>query len=186
MVNPMVPKRCLLLITCVVLALSGSLAFAVEPGQGPLAEETEWQPGIDLGKLAQKQDCVPTTEAAGSESPLFEPAFASASREKPEDYTAVCTAICTEGPNKTCWGTSCNATDQSCPGTRGQCWGSSTGTRRCDECETSCSATADCSGAGGGTVSCTGTTTCFKIDNCYAYCDGTFNWCSNPPFPCPV
>lgn len=49
-----------------------------------------------------------------------------------------------------------------------------------------CSATASCSGAGGGSVSCNGTNDCFSVDNCYAYCDGQYNYCPSPPGICPL
>lgn len=57
----------------------------------------------------------------------------------------------------------------------------------CSGCVQQCTVTADCSGAGGGTRSCSGTCAgSFKVDNCYAYCDGNYYWCPNPPLPCPV
>lgn len=51
----------------------------------------------------------------------------------------------------------------------------------CDGGTTTCSAFADCSNAGGGSVSCTGTSgDCFGIDSCYAYCDGQYYFCPDP------
>lgn len=50
-----------------------------------------------------------------------------------------------------------------------------------------CTVKADCSGAGGGSRSCTGTCSgSWAIDDCYAHCDGTYYWCPSPPFPCPI
>jgi hypothetical protein len=50
-----------------------------------------------------------------------------------------------------------------------------------------CSATASCANAGGGSVSCSGTTNdCFAFDDCYAYCDGQYYFCPNPPGVCPL
>lgn len=62
----------------------------------------------------------------------------------------------------------------------------SCGLGTCQGCS-GCSATASCANAGGGSVSCTGTSQdCYAIDDCYAYCDGIYTWCPNPPLPCPV
>jgi hypothetical protein len=49
-----------------------------------------------------------------------------------------------------------------------------------------CNAVADCSSAGGGSVSCSGSAgTCFSVDNCYVECDGVQTFCSNPTRICP-
>lgn len=55
-----------------------------------------------------------------------------------------------------------------------------------DKCTTMCTASASCSNAGGGFVSCSGTDECFEIDDCYAYCDGQYHFCSDPPGICPL
>ena len=47
-----------------------------------------------------------------------------------------------------------------------------------------CSGWASC--YGGGRVTCNGTWSCWGIDDCYAYCDGTYVWCAYRPHPCPV
>lgn len=47
-----------------------------------------------------------------------------------------------------------------------------------------CTGWANC--AGGGRVTCSGTWSCWGIDDCYAYCDGSYKWCSYLPHPCPV
>ena len=95
---------------------------------------------------------------------------------------SVCSAYCWDGSTASCYGTSCSAVDSSCPSQRGYCTGSSSGTRYCPACP--CSATASC--PGGGSVSCTGTSGCFAINNCYASCNGTLHWCPNPKYPCPI
>jgi hypothetical protein len=55
-----------------------------------------------------------------------------------------------------------------------------------DTCQPTCDATASCSGAGGGIAFCSGTTDCFAVDGCYAYCDGIYNYCPSPPGICPL
>lgn len=50
-----------------------------------------------------------------------------------------------------------------------------------------CTASASCSNAGGGFVSCSGSNnSCFAIDDCYASCDGQVHSCPNPQEPCPL
>ncbi|HSL83441.1 MAG TPA: hypothetical protein VLF66_11740, partial [Thermoanaerobaculia bacterium] len=54
-------------------------------------------------------------------------------------------------------------------------------TPSCGGGDNSCSATASCANAGGGSVSCTGTTgDCFSVIDCYAYCDGQYYFCPDP------
>jgi hypothetical protein len=75
-------------------------------------------------------------------------------------------------PNSTCQGLyfTCNA---NCPAPT-----------EADRC---CTATASCANAGGGSVSCTGTSgDCYAIDDCYAYCDGQYHYCASPPHICPI
>jgi hypothetical protein len=100
---------------------------------------------------------------------------------------SVCNAQCWDGSYVSCWGTSCTARDSSCSsGHRGYCYGSSTGYRYCPPCPcaSQCSASTTC--ANGSTVSCSGCSgDCYSIKNCYAYCDGVYHWCPNPPL-CPV
>lgn len=104
---------------------------------------------------------------------------------------AVCNAECCDGSYVTCWGTTCNATDENCPSTAGYCWGASTGYRWCPSCSSStctgstcppnwvCSASAQCTD--GSWVSCNGCSgDCFSVHECYAYCDGTYYWCPDP------
>ena len=50
----------------------------------------------------------------------------------------------------------------------------------------SCGATASCANAGGGSVSCEGTSGCFAVDDCYASCDGQFYYCPSPLPNCAV
>jgi len=47
-----------------------------------------------------------------------------------------------------------------------------------------CTGWANC--YGGGRVTCSGTWSCWGIDDCYAYCDGSYHWCSYLPHPCPI
>jgi hypothetical protein len=50
-----------------------------------------------------------------------------------------------------------------------------------------CTVTASCANAGGGSVSCTGSCgDSWALDDCYAYCDGTYNWCPSVPWECPI
>ncbi|HYO13513.1 MAG TPA: hypothetical protein VE685_09995 [Thermoanaerobaculia bacterium] len=52
---------------------------------------------------------------------------------------------------------------------------------------TSCSAFASCFNAGGGSVSCSGTSgDCFSVDDCYAFCDGQYFFCPSPQGICPL
>lgn len=96
---------------------------------------------------------------------------------------SLCIAECQDGSTVTCSGSSCNATDASCPTERGSCWGSDTGTKYCPPC--TCSATALC--PDGSTVSCTGTgDSCFGIKGCYVSCNDHLTWCSPRAKLCPV
>jgi len=134
--------------------------------------------------------CQPAVGAAG----LFEPSLAflaggnGKGGGKGGGEEAICSALCYDGSYVTCSGTSCNATDNTCStsGGRGSCYGSSTGNRYCPKCPSSgCTVTATCSS--GGSVSCTGSCSdSFAFNDCYAYCDGVFHWCSNPPPYCPL
>lgn len=56
-----------------------------------------------------------------------------------------------------------------------------------DTCNNTCTATASCASAGGGTVSCTSQNgNCSVRDNCWASCDGELYYCPNPPSSCPL
>lgn len=102
---------------------------------------------------------------------------------------ADCYARCKDGSYLKCSGSTCNATDTDCStNTSGSCYGSGTGWKYCnDTCGPVCAAWASCASAGGGSVSCEsyGANDCYAIDNCYAYCDGTYHMCPSPPGPCP-
>ena len=101
---------------------------------------------------------------------------------------SVCNAQCDDGSYVSCWGTTCNATDASCPGQQGYCWGSSTGYKLCPSCPRSCGApcSADAVCNDGSHVSCNGCSgDCFAVDGCYAHCDSQYHLCPNPPPSCP-
>jgi hypothetical protein len=92
--------------------------------------------------------------------------------------TSVCVANCWDGSTRTCTGTSCSATDSSCPSQRGFCWSNSEGYKYCPACSSNCSAWTSCSS--GPPVSCQGTSgDCFSVYHCYAYCDGQYYLCPN-------
>lgn len=97
-----------------------------------------------------------------------------------------CSADCWDGSTVSCSGTSCSAHDSACPGVRGECWGSSTGTRYCPVCPNSqCNAYAVCSGSG--PVTCTGSSpqSCQELDYCWVICDWNYTFCPNPDPNCP-
>ncbi len=95
---------------------------------------------------------------------------------------AVCTAECEYGPDQTCTGASCSAVNQACPGERGYCWGSDTGTRYCQSCtcfvKTRCpdESWVLCQGQG---------TSCTSVRGCYVRCDGVEYLCDPYPESCP-
>jgi hypothetical protein len=97
---------------------------------------------------------------------------------------ATAVAYCWDGSTRTCYGTTASAVDSSCPGQRGYCTGSSTGTLYCPACSTSCYASTQCWPSG--SVSCSGTSgDCFSYYQCYAYCDGNYYLCPSTPGECP-
>jgi hypothetical protein len=50
-----------------------------------------------------------------------------------------------------------------------------------------CTVTADCANAGGGSISCQGAcSSVFAVDDCYASCDGQYYYCPSPPGICPL
>lgn len=86
---------------------------------------------------------------------------------------AFCTATCGGSSSVSCWGTSCTKTDSDCDyGVRGQCWGTTTGTKYCPVCP---SCIADC--GGGSTVTCYGESCSAYDSHCSVgfrgYCSGT-------------
>lgn len=149
------------MVFCTALfAVSG---LAEQPGQSSVESPVEI-----LGVEAGSRLCAVPERSESSES-------------KSAGIASVCTADCQYGSDKTCYGTSCKAVDQSCPGTRGYCWSNTTGYQYCDPCP--CYAAADCQGSP--PVFCQGSWGCFAIDNCYASCDGEYYMCPNPGPGCP-
>jgi hypothetical protein len=59
-------------------------------------------------------------------------------------------------------------------------------TPSCGTSSETCEAVASCANAGGGSVFCSGTSSCFSAEDCYAYCDGQYYFCPNPPGICPL
>lgn len=167
-------KRILLAaILCTGLAVSPALA------QDPAATAPEAAPEL-LSPGCQSPDS----------SPLFAPPpmldlGSSVGRDDDGPPADCYISVNCGGSYQACWGSSCWGYDSNCPSYRGYCYGSSTGYRYCPVCP-SCTVTASCAGAGGGSVSCTGTCSgSFAINDCYAYCDGTYHWCPNPG-TCPI
>jgi hypothetical protein len=79
------------------------------------------------------------------------------------------------------------ASNSTCDGQYNTCSDACPAPTQADTCVTPmCDATASCANAGGGSVFCSGTSDCFAVDNCYAYCDGQYNYCANPPGICPL
>lgn len=87
-----------------------------------------------------------------------------------------CVANCWDGSTVPCSGNTCTATNSSCPGTTGSCTADGV-TSFCPACPTTtCTVTATCSPSG--SVSCTSNNNdCFKVNKCYAECDGILHWC---------
>jgi hypothetical protein len=111
---------------------------------------------------------------------------ASAPRiSKEQTFTrASSTAQCWDGSTVTCTGTSSSGVDSDCwTGQQGFCWGSSTGTRYCPACPSSCSAFANC--PNGNYVFCEGSTSCFAMDGCWVECDGWWTACPGAR-DCPI
>lgn len=144
--------------------------------------------GLAAPLAAGDAGCAPlvSSQAPGplAPLPLVMPVAAKGGSIGGPSEQSVCNAQCESG-YVTCWGTSCSATDRSCPGQQGYCWGSSTGYQYCPtSCPTTCSADALCSN--GSHVSCSGSSgDCFAVDDCYAYCDGQYHMCPNTPPICP-
>lgn len=97
---------------------------------------------------------------------------------------SVCTAHCQDGSTRTCSGTSCSATDSSCPSQQGYCWSNSEGYKYCPVCQQApCYTSTTC--LDGSQVSCYGTPgTCFSVYQCYAHCDGQYHLCPSTPSMC--
>ena len=96
----------------------------------------------------------------------------------PENRAIPCAADCWNGSVVTCSGSvSCQEVNSNCAaGQRGYCSGNITGIRYCPPCPAPCTARATCLPSG--SVSCTSyKNNCFKIDKCYASCDGKLYWC---------
>ena len=98
--------------------------------------------------------------------------------------SSTCTANCWDGSTRTCTGTSCSAVNSNCSaGQRGSCTAGGS-TTFCPACPTAKTCTATCSPSG--SVSCTSPVgDCYKVNNCYAYCDGIYYWCPSHG-ACPV
>jgi hypothetical protein len=166
---------CLLAFAALVLAFTAPAA--AEPAAQPTAQ----------------QDCGPSLAFLGAESPeavLFgSPRPAPQARKKDDSIgdpgeLATCIADCWDGSTVTCDGSSCSAQDSDCEDeVRGQCWGTSSGTKYCPVCE-GCSA--ECQD--GSSVTCIGSS-CNATDwscpsergQCYGSTSGT-KYC--PPLDC--
>lgn len=81
---------------------------------------------------------------------------------------------CWDGSTRTCYGASSSGADSNCPGQRGYCTGTSTGTLYCPGCP--CSATTTCP-PNGTTLYCEGSSYCAVEENCYIQCGSTFYEC---------
>lgn len=134
---------------------------------------------LAMPALAEPQDEAGTEPTETAQPERAESPTSSA------QIQAECTAECEYGPDQTCTGASCSAVNQDCPGERGYCWGSDTGTRYCDACP--CFAKIRC--PGGTWVTCQGTW-CVSFPDCFVSCNGVEYWCpgldpANPPPYCP-
>lgn len=176
----------------IILAVAIVSALAVGAGAGLAAEHNQGSttavPVIDPPAAAT--GCDPEPVPSFLEPPVFLAGDKGGKGGKGGgSITATCSADCQCGPNQVCTGSSCYAVDHNCPTSRGHCWGTSTGYRYCPTCKPCCgwcSATADCSNAGGGQVSCTGCSgDCLAVDDCWAYCAGQYHFCPFPRPGCP-
>ncbi|HEY3568374.1 MAG TPA: hypothetical protein VGP73_10620 [Thermoanaerobaculia bacterium] len=135
----------------------------------------------------------PEDSAAAAWAAIFAPAPPVAAQPQAQDVAArghrlnvksSSIAHCWDNTTRTCTGTSSSAVDSNCSaGQQGYCTGTDTGTLSCPTCPTGCSTTVTCSN--GSRVSCSGTSDCFSVNNCYASCDGVLHWCAVHP-SCPV
>lgn len=100
-------------------ALLFALAAPAAAGQGPA-------PSLLLLGAPNAQAFIAGAVATAKKDPIGDPAAQS-----------TCFALCGDGTEISCWGSTCNATDNACsvdPSQVGHCWGSSTGTKSCSEC----------------------------------------------------
>jgi hypothetical protein len=130
---------------------------------------------------------APDPAASAAFAAIFAPAPEVGAQPQAQDVAArqglptksTSTANCWNGSTVTCSGTTSSAVDSACPGQRGYCTGTSSGTINCPACPTTgCTASTTCSPSG--SVSCSGasgSSDCFSVRNCYAYCDGVYHFC---------
>ncbi len=173
------------LLAALCIALLSPAIIALEPSDsGPSEAVAQGDCDKPIAKATDQ-----AYAAQVFDSPLSIALASNSHRDAKANGRCFVQITCGNGSTRSCWGSSCSGTDQSCPaGTGGSCWGSSSGSRSCGSCPVACTKTvsANCANAGGGTVSCTGECgDAYAFDNCYAYCDGNYNYCPNPTGPCP-
>ena len=127
----------------------------------------------------------PTRDTQPSASTACQETSAGVFEPSPLEVAAFgfCRADCEDGStiSTNCSGT-CTATDQNCPGTRGQVTCNGTVVARCPACDNSCTVTnvcpdgtfLQCSSSSGDCIGGQGL--------CFVRCDGVFQWCPGHEF----
>ncbi len=144
---------------------------------------------LTLAFFALPALAAPEPAAAAAFAAIFAPAPEVSAQPQAQDVAArrglptksTSTANCWDGSTVTCTGTSSSAVNSNCSaGQRGYCTGTTSGTIYCPACPTGggCTTSTTCSPSG--SVSCSGasgSSDCFSVRNCYAYCDGVYHFC---------